>query len=443
MAKPAKLKEIILFGGDIVFLYLSLFTTLFIRYGSITEEVRLSHIRPFTILFIFWILIFYIIGFYEIKELKNTADFGKKFSLTILINFIIAIAVFYFIPGFGITPKTNLFIFLFIFGSAFYAWRTFYNNILIVKTPAKKILLIGGNKVAQDIVAHIKQNNQLGYEIKYWIKEGIKDKSFKNLSQIIKEHRINLIVVPAHIKKNSRAARLIYKNLLSEIEVINLSDMYENVFHKVPLAELEEVWFLENLAKSHKIHDAIKRPIELILSIILAITFLPFVVFIALFIKTTSSGSAFFSQVRVGKNGKHFILWKFRTMKTDAEKRGPRWSKPGDNRITYFGKFLRKSHLDELPQLWNILRGDISLVGPRPERPEFVQDLEKEIPYYELRHLVRPGLTGWAQINYKYGSSLDDAYEKLQYDIYYLKHRSLWLDFGIFFKTANRFFIQA
>ena len=443
MTKPVKLQQLILLAGDIIILYLSLYLTLFIRHGEITDYIRGLHFWPFTILFIFWLLIFYIIGFYELRALKNDGSFGKKFGLALLISFLLAIAFFYFIPGFGITPKTNLFIFLLLFGSIAYLWRTTFNNLLNTRAPTKKILLVGYNQVAQELVNHINSQPQLGYEIKFWMKEGLQDKEFSHLSQIILANQINLIVVPAHIKKSSRAARLIYKNLALGIEVLDLAALYEAIFQKIPLAELQEVWFLENLAKSHEIHDAIKEPVEMFFAFFLGIITLPLFIFIALVIKLTSPGSAFFTQVRVGKNGKQFVLWKFRTMHKDAEKLGPQWAKLHDKRTTPIGKILRRTHLDELPQLWNIMRGDLSLIGPRPERPEFVTSLEKEIPYYELRHLIKPGLTGWAQINYRYGASLEDAYEKLQYDIYYLKNRSLLLDLAIIFKTAKRFFIPA
>lgn len=443
MFKPVKLQQLLLVGGDLIILYLSLFLALFIRYGTITNEVKNLHLKPFTFVFAFWILIFYIIGFYEIRDLKNNSDFGKKFIVALVINCLIAVSLFYFIPSFGITPKTNLFLFLIIFGSAAYTWRIAYNNFLNAKSPARKILLVGYNQVAEEVSKHLSLNPQLGYETKFWMKEGLQDKEFRHLSQIILANQINMIVVPAHIKKSSRAARLIYRNLALGIEVSDLAELYEIIFGKVPLAELEEVWFLDNLAKSHKIHDTIKQPLEILLAILLGIITLPLAVSITILIKLNSNGSAFFAQTRVGKNGKPFILWKFRTMIADAEKHGPEWAKPNDKRTTPIGKVLRRTHLDELPQLINIIRGELSLVGPRPERPEFVESLQKEIPFYELRQLIKPGLTGWAQINYRYGASLDDAYEKLQYDIYYLKNRSLILDLAILFKTAKRFFIPA
>lgn len=443
MLKPVKLQQLLLVVGDLIILYLALFLTLFIRYGTITSEVKDLHLKPFTLIFAFWILIFYIIGFYEIRDLKNNSDFDKKFITALAINFLTAISLFYFIPGFGITPKTNLFIFLVIFASAAYPWRLTYNNFLNAKSPARKILLVGYNQVAEETAKHLSLNPQLGYEVRFWMKDGLADKEFKHLSQIILANQINMIVVPAHIKKSSRAARVIYKNLALGIEVLDLAELYETIFGRVPLAELEEVWFLENLAKSHKINDAIKQPLEILLAMLLGIVTLPLTALIIILIKLTSKGSAFFTQKRVGKNGRVFILWKFRTMRADAEKHGPQWATPNDKRTTPFGKILRRTHVDELPQLWNIMRGELSLIGPRPERPEFVVALEKEIPFYELRQLIKPGLTGWAQINYRYGASLDDAYEKLQYDIYYLKNRSLILDLAILFKTAKRFFTPA
>ena len=238
-------------------------------------------------------------------------------------------------------------------------------------------------------------------------------------------------------------SKLIYKNLVLGIEVVDLACIYETVFRKIPLAELEEVWFLENLTKRHRIYEIFKRPVEILLTIVIGIVTLPLVILVAAFIKIISSGPIIFTQQRTGKNDSVFTIYKFRTMRIDAEKDGPQWAKENDKRILPLGNILRKSHLDEWPQLLNILRGDLSLVGPRPERPEFIKDLQKDIPYYDLRHLIRPGVTGWAQINYRYGASIEDAYEKLQYDMYYLKNRSIILDILIILKTIKLLFTSA
>jgi exopolysaccharide biosynthesis polyprenyl glycosylphosphotransferase len=443
MFKSSKIKQLVLFLGDLIVLYFSLFLTLFIRYGTISEDVRVFHFPPFTILFIFSILVFYIMGFYELQEQKNTHEFAKKFGVMLFINLFLAIVFFYFVPWFAITPKTNLFIFIFLFAASIYTWRTSFNNVIRSAIPAKKILFVGHNQTTEEVAEHITNNPQIGYEVKFWMKEGLHDKEFKHFSQIILTHKIDIIVVPAHIRKRSRAARVIYQNLSLGITVMTLAELYEVIFQKVPITELEEVWFLEHLAHDKKLYDSLRRPAEILFAFLLIIFTAPLAILIMFAVKLTSQGSTFFTQTRIGKNGRKFILWKFRTMHMHAEKDGAKWAKPNDERRTILGRLLRKTHLDELPQLFNVVSGDLSLVGPRPERPEFTSMLEKEIPYYSLRHLVRPGLTGWAQIKYRYGASLDDAYEKTQYDIYYLKNRNLWFDIGIILRTIKLFFVEA
>jgi len=435
----SRFKQIILMLGDIAILYAALIITLWLRYGKLFyAELIDYHLKPFTIVFGIWIVIFYIADLYNLQTLKNDFEFEKKFWYTVFINVIIAALFFYSLPDFEIAPKTNLGIFLIIFGWLNYLWRQIYNLTLSKTGTVSRVLLIGSNKTAEEIADKIENNPQLGYKIKYWMKEGLEDKEFGHLAQIIIANKINAVVIPAHIKKDSKAARLIYKTLVLGIEVMDLSRLYELIFQKIPLAELEEVWFLENLEKKHKIYELISQPLEFILASILTILLFPLALIITVLIKITSPGSAFFTQKRLGKNGKEFIIWKFRTMKIDAEKDGPRWANyHKDERVTPIGNFLRRCHLDELPQLYNILRGELSFVGPRPERPEFVEKLRKELPYYDLRHLANPGITGWAQINYRYAASIEDSYQKLQYDIYYIKNNSPLLDFLIILKTIK------
>jgi exopolysaccharide biosynthesis polyprenyl glycosylphosphotransferase len=181
-----------------------------------------------------------------------------------------------------------------------------------------------------------------------------------------------------------------------------------------------------------------RRVVSLLASLTLLLCFAPLLPFIILAVKLTSPGPVLFSQNRVGKNGHIFKVYKFRTMRQDAEaKTGAVWAQQNDPRITTVGRFLRKTRLDEIPQLWNVLKGDMGFVGPRPERPEFVQWLVEAIPYYNLRHIIRPGLTGWAQVKYQYGASLEETQQKLSYDLYYIKHISLMLDLMIIFGTIK------
>ncbi len=435
----SRTKQIILILGDILTLYASLLLTLWIRYDNrFYSEFFNSHAEPFTIVFALWIIVFYIAGLYELRTLKNDFEFEKRFWYTTILNVIFTALFFYALPDLKITPRANLGIFFLIFGGISYLWRSAYNAILGKRGPASRILMIGANQTSQEIMDHLEKNPQLGYKVNFWMKEGLHDKEFNHLAQIILANNITTIVIPAHLKKDMQSAKLIYKCLAIGIEVLELSRLYELVFEKVPLAELEEVWFLENLTARNRVYDSISDPIERIFALLLGILLLPLLALIAILIKITSPGSAFFSQRRIGKKEKEFTIWKFRTMREDAEKNGPQWANYfNDGRVTWIGNLLRKSHLDELPQLYNIIRGELSFVGPRPERPEFIEKLRKELPYYDLRHLTNPGITGWAQINYRYAASPTDAYQKLQYDIYYLKNSSPILDLIIIIRTIK------
>ncbi len=208
--------------------------------------------------------------------------------------------------------------------------------------------------------------------------------------------------------------------------------------NKIPISLIEEIWFLENLVESKKgTYEIIKRILDFLFAVILGVIALILSPFIIMAIKLDSKGSVLFKQIRVGQNSKSFLAIKFRSMFASAENSGPQWAKPKDPRATKVGRFLRKTRLDELPQLWNILKGEMSFIGPRPERPEFVQELDKKIPHYQIRHLIKPGLSGWAQVNFPYGASIEDALEKLQYELYYLKNRSFILDLGIALRTIK------
>ncbi len=227
---------------------------------------------------------------------------------------------------------------------------------------------------------------------------------------------------------------------LKGIPVYRLPDIWETLYQKIPPSLVENEWFIFSSGfrlVSKKTSLRIKRATDLIVTILLFILLFPLMVLVALLIKLDSPGPIFYSQLRNGLNGKPFRVYKFRSMYQDAEKQGAQWASQGDSRITRVGYWLRLLRIDELPQLWNVLRQEMSLIGPRPERPEFDVKLKEAIPYYELRYLVKPGITGWAQVLYPYGASIEDAYEKLSYDIYYIKNYSLWLDLVIIFKTIK------
>lgn len=224
------------------------------------------------------------------------------------------------------------------------------------------------------------------------------------------------------------------------ISVYDLTDFYEHFWAKVPVMHLRSGWLVFAFGFDliqNPLGLRLKRILDILFALLLLILLSPVFLLVAALIRLDSPGSSIYRQTRVGEGGKTFTLYKFRSMRQDAEQAGAQWAGANDVRITRLGRFLRVTRLDELPQLINVIRGDMSFIGPRPERPEFTSMLEKQIPYYDSRYLVKPGITGWAQVLYPYGASVDDAREKLQYDLYYIKHYSLLLDIAIFFKTIR------
>lgn len=403
------------------------------------------HLIPFTIIFAIWIVLFYIAGLYDLRRLRNSLDFFKMLNLTIILAVALAVFLFYLVPAFGIAPKTNLFLFLTIFVFLEVFWRRIFNKMAARGEAPNKVLLIEGNGGTETIDSIIAENPhwlpQLGYEIAARVQGETIIANPQRLQEITSEKNINLVVVPRRLKGNPRLTRILYELLNAGVEIHDLPNFYELIARKIPLADLEETWFLENIAGQQKFYDPLKHGLEVSAAAILGILLLPLELLMALLIRATSKGPAIYKQIRVGKNGHEFALYKFRTMAVDAERGGAKWASPGDKRATPFGKFLRHTHLDELPQLLNIMKGDLSFVGPRPERPEFVKVLKEKIPYYEIRLLIKPGVTGWAQVHHRKDASTEDVVQKLQYDIYYLKNRSPILDLAIILKTIKTLFV--
>ena len=260
------------------------------------------------------------------------------------------------------------------------------------------------------------------------------------LLSLVKKHAIDQIVVAV---RDRRGGGLPIQELLeckaAGINVVELATYFEREYRQVMLESLNPSWMVLGDGFRQGLMDrAVKRIFDLTISVMLLVLTLPIVLVSALLIFLESGWPVFYRQERVGRDGRVFKVLKLRSMKHDAEQDGtPHWASPNDERTTIVGRFIRKWRIDELPQLFNVLRGEMSLVGPRPERPQFVEQLEKQIPYYALRHSAKPGITGWAQVRYPYGASVDDAVEKLQYDLYYVKNRGLFLDLAILLATVE------
>ncbi|MBI2623070.1 MAG: sugar transferase [Candidatus Liptonbacteria bacterium] len=447
----AALKILVLLFGDVAALYVSLAGALLIRYGGgFSRELAEHHLAPFSVIFAVWLLLFYAAGLYDIRKLRNGLEFLKTLLLALAANALVTIMLFYLIPFFGIAPKTNFFIFLGFFAVLEVLWRRTWNARAANGTTPHKLLLIGEGASAGELRTLIAESPQLGYELKAWIAPSSPaSRELHNLRALVAHHSANVIVIDRRLKQLPSLSRELYRLLQEGVEVQDLSVLYELLFKKIPVEEIEESWVLDNVNARPRFYDSLKRAAELLIALALGIVLLPLELLIAVLVFLTSpTGPAVCSQTRVGCRGKLYTHYKFRTMRTchEKEQHGPQWKmvregRIADPRLTPFGQLLVHTHLDELPQLINIMKGEMSFVGPRPERPQFVELLTEKLPYYEVRHVVKPGVTGWAQVNYRYAASVEDTQEKLRYDLYYVKNRSPILDLAIILKTLKTVFV--
>jgi exopolysaccharide biosynthesis polyprenyl glycosylphosphotransferase len=447
-----RLKSFILLAGDILIMYLSLYVALIIRYGGRpSAPIWQEHLATFTAIFFVWILVFYISNLYNLKSAVNDIKFFQLLLKSFLISALLSIIFFYLAPPSGITPKTNLVIFVLVFAALFIVWRRLFNLILKSYLPKNNLAIIGHNNLVGKITSELKQKPQLGFNLSFVIDEKLEMKEldgipiFKNLAslpELIAKRKISNIIL-ASTPDSNELRTLLFECLPLKITFINLSDFYEDIAGKIPLEVINKMWFLENLNEGNKGNfDLFKRIADIIMALIILAISSPFWIFIAAIIKFESRGSVFYKSQRCGQGGKEFKMIKFRTMRTENNHQG--MTEVKDKRITGFGNFLRKTRLDEIPQTLNIIKGEMSFVGPRPERPEFVEILEKQIPFYRERMLVKPGVTGCDQIAGEYHSpSYEDTMKKLQYDLYYVKNRSVYLDLSIILKTVSTMLSRA
>jgi exopolysaccharide biosynthesis polyprenyl glycosylphosphotransferase len=447
-----KLKSAALLLGDIIIMYLSLYIALLIRYdGGFSSELWGRHLAPFTAIFAIWLLFFYISDLYNLRQAASNAKFYLSLLRSFLLSSLFSLIFFYLTPSTGITPRTNFIFFVIIFAVLFIAWRGLFNLMLKSYLPKNNIAIIGQNHLTEEIISELKQRPQLGFNLSFILDEKTETKEINgipvfsrlnDLPELIAKRKINNIILAA-APDSQELRTLLFECLPLKITFINLADFYESIAGKIPLEVINKMWFLENLNEGNKSNfDLFKRAADLALALFIFIISLPFWIIIGLIIKLESRGPIFFTQTRSGERGKNFRMIKFRTMKTENNDQSP--TQDGDRRVTRFGSILRKTRLDEIPQVLNIIKGEMSFVGPRPERPELIAELEKQIPFYRERMLVKPGVTGCDQISGEYHSpSFEDTMKKLQYDLYYIKNRSLYLDLSIILKTVSTMLSRA
>jgi sugar transferase (PEP-CTERM system associated) len=393
---------------------------------------------------------------YELRSLTDHRDLFIRLLRALGAASVILALFYYWIPtliiGRGVFVIASLFIVALVVG-----WRVAFEWLSLRLSPAERLLIVGTNGAAVDLARELFERRQeLGVELVGFVDSdpSLVGTSLINpgvvglvsqIPQIVRERRVDRVVVSlADARGKLSMDQLLHMKLNDGVRFDHLASVYEDYTGKIAVENLRPSWviFSQGFRKSRAL-AASKRAFDVMLAAIGLILAAPLMLIVTVAMKLASPGPVLYHQQRVGKDGRPFTIHKFRSMRTDAERQtGAVWSTKDDPRVTPIGRFLRRTRVDEIPQLWNVLKGDMSVVGPRPERPEFVTDLTKRIPFYGQRHVVRPGLTGWAQVRHEYGSTVDDALQKLQYELFYIKHMSVAFDLFIVLATIKTVLVR-
>ncbi|MFO7784415.1 MAG: TIGR03013 family XrtA/PEP-CTERM system glycosyltransferase [Thermodesulfobacteriota bacterium] len=445
-------REFVFILGEGLLIFMAVFLASFFFF---MPEMRLLELLAFIwprvlLIAIVTQLSLYFNDLYEIRVADSTLDLATRLIQSIGMTSI-ALAIIYFVWPDAIIGRWVFFLSLLFLIGFLVSWRLLYNMVISHRLFSNKALIVGTGALAGDILDAVTRRGDLSYDIRGILghpKEqpaitNTQDipvrKGFEGLCDLAEAEEAESIIVALDDKRGIMPYQELLRCKIRGLTVVDGESFYEQVTGKLLVEKINPSWliFSEGFRKP-LLSRLMKRAVGLCLSVLMLIVLLPLMAVVALAIKLDSRGPVIFSQDRVGENEQEFMLHKFRSMREDAEKAtGPVWAQEDDTRITRVGRVIRKLRIDELPQLWNVLKGDMSFVGPRPERLFFVEKLKKSVPYYSERHSVKPGITGWAQVKYPYGDSEEDALEKLKYDLYYIKNMSLILDLIIIFHTVK------
>lgn len=441
-------KIYILVFGDIVLTALAMSAAFFLRFNDTAIVEKLAPMDWTRMLLLVLVVLFssFLLDLYSRDREFGRKEIFARIAIALALSFVILSVLFYMMP-FMIIGRGFLAWSLGMFLFVQYLWHAGYQFCMSLPGFAKRVLVIGTGPLAEkigNIITSTNHNHVLsGYlhfahEPVYVPAASILENS-TSLIETVKREKASKIVISLSERRGTLPLSDILSCKLSGIEVLDAPSFYEQLTGKLLIENITPSSFI--FSEGFRItpfKNVLKRMFDIFFSSVGVIVALPLIPIITLLIKIDSRGPVFFRQVRVGAGEKHFVLYKFRTMRQDAEgKTGAVWAEKNDPRITKVGLLLRKTRLDEIPQLYNVLKGDMSFVGPRPERPEFVDKLKEIIPYYSERHYVKPGITGWAQVKYPYGASVEDAIEKLRYDLFYIKHISFFVDLLIVLETIQ------
>jgi sugar transferase (PEP-CTERM system associated) len=389
----------------------------------------------------------YSVGLYHGEALSKLSAVAVRLAVAFFLGLIILLLAFYVLPGLTIWRSVMLPGMAVGFALILIS-RNFAPRVLDMNAFKRRILVIGSGERAAMIEKLEDEPRTSGFTCCGYLEMPGETRVVRNplvmtqtstLIDYITENNISEIVVAVQDRRGALPLRSLIDCRLAGVEVIDYQNFYERETGRVDLDAVNSNWFLfSDGFPNSRLHHFFKRSFDIVISFAALALFMPLMALAAIAVRVESPGPIFYRQQRVGFNGKPFELMKFRSMTVDAEKDGvPKWAAAKDSRITAVGAFLRRTRIDEIPQIFAVLRGDMSFVGPRPERPYFVDQLRQKIPFYAERHGVKPGITGWSQLNYSYGASVEDARMKLQYDLYYVKHYGILLDFMILLQTVR------
>jgi sugar transferase (PEP-CTERM system associated) len=438
------IEALLLFGGMVIAAYL--------RMGTAEAERQLTETHGFYkigLATVFFLAAFYLYDLYDFVVMHDRRELVLRMIQALGLAWVALAILFYAVPQLMIGRGVSVISLPLALGSMV-AWRLLIHWVMGHPQFGERILIVGSGEMSIETARAVLERRDAGYRIVGFTDHdaSLLGKSLINprvigltsdLEEVVKRENIDRVVVGMGERRGQFPTdSLLRLSLSGDVHIEECASFFERVTGKVHLDMVRPSWLIfSGRGRQTQIAAFIRVGVHRLLAFIGAMLSLPLALLTAVLIKLDSPGPVFYRQERVGRNGGRFTLMKFRSMRVDAEKDGPRWAQTADDRATRVGRIIRKTRIDEIPQFWNILCGDMNFVGPRPERAHFVKQLAQEIPYYEQRHLIAPGLTGWAQIKYPYGASIEDAREKLQYDLFYIKNQSLILDGMILFETIK------
>ena len=437
-------EAMLLFGGLIVAVYL--------RLGAADSEYELIERHGFykaALATAFCLAAFYLYDLYDFIVMHDRRELVLRLVQALGLAWIALAIAFYALPQLMIGRSVSL-IALPLALTLMVSWRLTIHWLLGHPQLGERILIVGSGDLAVDVAREALERPDAGFRIVGFVDDdpALLGKSLINpsvigltseLPALVQSEHIDRIVVAIGDRRGQfPTQQLLRLSLSGNVSIEECASFYERLTGRVSLDMVRPSWLIfSGRGRQAPLNLIARSVLHRVAALVGAVLSLPIAMLTAILIKVDSAGPVLYRQERVGKNGRPFVLMKFRSMRIDAEKDGPVWAKSEDNRMTRVGRIIRKIRVDEIPQFWNILRGEMNFVGPRPERPHFVAQLAQEVPFYEQRHLIAPGLTGWAQIKYPYAASIEDARQKLEYDLFYIKNQGLVLDAAILFETIK------